>query len=86
MLPLLPPIAPSRTGEAWPPTKRTDARAKRFKGESVEVDAIPPELLRSLASDAILQHIDAHALLLLRAAEESERELLYAMAAQVTPS
>jgi hypothetical protein len=68
------------------PTKRTDARAKRFKGESVEVDAIPPELLRSLASDAILQHIDAHALQLLRAAEESERELLYAMAAEVTPS
>jgi hypothetical protein len=68
------------------PTKRTDARAKHFNGESVEVDAIPPELLRSLVSHAILQHIDAHALRLLRTAEESERELLYAMAAQATRS
>jgi hypothetical protein len=76
--------------EAWSlptrPTKRTDVRAKRFKGDSVEVDAIPPELLRALVSDAILQHIDDHALQLLRTAEDSERELLYAMAAQVTPA
>jgi hypothetical protein len=68
------------------PTKRTDVRAQRFTGDSVEVDAIPPELLRSLVSDVILQHVDDHALQLLRAAEESERELLCAMAAQVTPS
>jgi hypothetical protein len=68
------------------PTKRTDARAKRFTGDSVEVDAVPPEQLRSLVSDAILQHVDAHALQLLRAAEESERKLLYAMAAQAMPS
>jgi hypothetical protein len=65
------------------PTKRTDARGKTFKGDLVEVDAIPPDLLRSLVSDAILQHIDDHALQLLRTAEESEREVLYAMAARV---
>jgi hypothetical protein len=68
------------------PTKRTDARAKKFEGESVEVDAIPPDQLRSLASAAILRHVDGGAVDLLRSAEESERELLYAIAARVTRS
>jgi hypothetical protein len=66
------------------PTKRTDARSRHFKGESVEVDAIPPDQLRVLAANAIQQHIDDSALHLLRVAEQSERELLYAMARQAT--
>jgi hypothetical protein len=40
------------------PTKATDSRAKLFSGESVEVDAIPPKVLRALVSDCITRHID----------------------------
>ena len=61
------------------PTKRSDSRSKRFNGESVEVDAIPPDLLRALVTQAILRHVDDGALEVLKAAEDSERQLLYAM-------
>ena len=44
------------------PTKTTDTRAKYFRGESVEVDAIPPATLRRMVSDLIEQHIDGEAL------------------------
>lgn len=40
------------------PTKQTDSRAGTFVGESVEVDAIPPATLRSLAAECIESHID----------------------------
>jgi hypothetical protein len=58
------------------PTKRTDSRAKGFIGESVEVDAIPPKVLRGIVSDCITRHVDerAHEALLL--AEQSERGTL----------
>lgn len=56
------------------PTKRTDARAKGFEGGSVEVDAIPPSVLRDLVEEAIAQHIDPHALELTLMAERNERE------------
>ena len=39
------------------PTKRTDSRSKNFKGNSVEVEAIEPEMLRRLCRDAIEFHI-----------------------------
>ena len=58
------------------PTKRTDGRAKNFKGESVEVDAVDPQVLRSLVATCIERHVDRHAYDVLKAAEESERELL----------
>ena len=57
-------------------TKRTDSRAKRFEGESVEVDAIAPDTLRSIVSERILQHIDHEQLEVLKIAERSEREAL----------
>ena len=66
------------------PTKRTDSRAKGFRGESVEVDAIPPRILRGLVSDAIVQHIDPEALRLTRVAEDSERDILLRMRGQPT--
>jgi hypothetical protein len=62
------------------PTKQSDTRAKSFDGESVEVDAIPPNVLREIAAGCINQHIDDHALNLTLAAEDSERELLAAIA------
>lgn len=58
------------------PTKRTDPRARKFSGESVEVDAIPATNLRSIVENAILQHVDHDAVRLTRIAEQSEREIL----------
>lgn len=65
------------------PTKAKDTRSAKFRGDSVEVDAIPSPILRDLVERSITQHIDAEALRLTRAAEESERTLLYAMKGQV---
>jgi len=58
------------------PTKPTDTRNKNFKGESVEVDAIPPKELRSNVSGCITQHIDRHVYDELLATEKAERETL----------
>lgn len=58
------------------PTKRRDPRAKGFRGESVEVDAVSANTLRQLVRDAIVAHIDSHAYEVTRQVEQSERELL----------
>ena len=44
------------------PTKRSDSRAKGWKGESVELDAIDPQQLRTLVEDSIASCIDADVL------------------------
>ncbi|MFH1743383.1 MAG: hypothetical protein ABIH23_30625, partial [bacterium] len=62
------------------PTKRTDTRSKGFKGESVELDAIPSKLLRDLVRSCIEQHIDSHALAVMKVAEDSERNALKELA------
>ena len=62
------------------PTKKTDSRSRSFRGDSAEVDAIPPRQLRTLASSCIDQHVDDRALRATLAAEESEREALAAWA------
>ncbi len=62
------------------PTKITDTRAKKFAGTSVELDAIPAAKLRELVRECIERHVDQHQLKILRAAEESERDLLKAWA------
>jgi hypothetical protein len=61
------------------PTKRTDSRAKGFIGESVEVDAIPPKVLRQIVSECITQHIDDDAYDMLLKAEEGERATLFSL-------
>ena len=58
------------------PTKQSDTRAKKFVGESVEVDAIPSSTLRDLVREAIEHWIDPEHLRTIRVAEENERELL----------
>jgi hypothetical protein len=58
------------------PTKKTDSRSKAFEGESVEVDAIPPDLLRELAQECITQHIDHRQYEVMQEAEKSERQVL----------
>ena len=56
------------------PTKKTDSRSKAFKGESVEVDAIPPAVLRGFCREAIERHIPVGVLDEYRIIEEAERE------------
>ena len=55
------------------PTKTSDSRAAGFRGDSVEVDAIPAVLLRDLVEDAITQHIDPDELDFTRRIEAEER-------------
>ena len=56
------------------PTKRTDSRAKNWEGDSVELDAIHPEELRSLVTDCISSVIDAHQLKRILEIERMEKE------------
>ena len=56
------------------PTKKTDSRARGFKGESVEVDAIPPSTLRFLVRGVIEDVIDQDELQRTRLVEDAERE------------
>jgi hypothetical protein len=65
------------------PTKRTDSRSVRFGGESVEVDAIPPDELRALVRDAIEQHVDPVAFEKTKQVEAEEREGLRRLLAMV---
>ena len=62
------------------PTKKTDTRSKSFKGESVELDAIPATELKRIATEAIELHVDHHRLGVLRQVEEEEREGLERLA------
>jgi len=58
------------------PTKASDSRAKKFKGESVEVDAIPPSTLRELVEACIEQHVDRTTLEHTKRIEQCERDTL----------
>ncbi len=75
--------------EAWRlptrPTKQSDTRSKGFGDISVELDAIDPHQLRALVEMAINIHLPQDQLRVLKAAEESERQILQAWA-QSMPS
>jgi hypothetical protein len=59
------------------PTKRRgNSHARSFVGNSVELDALPPSELRRLAREVIERHVSPEQTAVLRAAEDSERELL----------
>jgi hypothetical protein len=59
------------------PTKATDTRTKNFGSTtSVELDAIEPDLLRDLVRKAIELHLPAKQFAILKAAEESERQII----------
>jgi hypothetical protein len=59
------------------PTKRKgNTHAQGFTGRSVELDALPPSVLRSLATKVIERHISSTQTQILREAEDSERKLL----------
>jgi len=58
------------------PAKATDPEAHKFKGDAVELDAIPPDKLTDLVESAIIDLVDADAWEKEQAVEESERDLL----------
>ena len=58
------------------PTKKSDSRAKRFKGESVELDEIPTWRLKELVNNCIEGHIDNESLDNTRKIENAERQSL----------
>jgi hypothetical protein len=65
------------------PTKKTDSRAKDWRGDSVELDAIPADTLRRLVADVIERHINDRQLAETLRAEELERESLEAVIANL---
>jgi hypothetical protein len=58
------------------PTKRTDSRAKKWRGDSVELDAIPPNVLRDLVQRVIESHLPPDHLAQVAQVEEIERQTL----------
>jgi hypothetical protein len=58
------------------PTKEKDTRSKNFGAISVELDAIDPNQLRALVQETIELHLPAEQFEVLKAAEESEREII----------
>jgi len=66
------------------PTKASDTRSKNFGNISVELDAIDPNRLRSLVQDAIGIHLRAEQFAVLKAAEESEREIIARLVGRTT--
>lgn len=65
------------------PTKASDTRAARFRRvhgtDSVELDAIPPDELRNLVTNAIDSHMEPWRLRQFRMVEREERETLRGM-------
>jgi hypothetical protein len=59
------------------PIKASDSRAKGFGAESVELDAIEPDMLRDLVKFAIEYYFPPDQFAILKAAEESERTLIW---------
>lgn len=62
------------------PTKTTDSRSKGFEGESVEVDAIPPRVLKEMVEKCITGHIDYDLWAKLRRIEQAERQVATSIA------
>jgi hypothetical protein len=59
------------------PTKASDSRAKRWThGDSVELDAIPPDSLRSLVRTCIERHLPQEEFVRLKTIEAAERETI----------
>lgn len=64
------------------PTKKNDVRSTRFKGRSVEVDAIPPKVLREICEESIVQHLNKAQYRRTLQVEAAERETLKAIASK----
>ena len=66
------------------PTKASDTRSKGFGNISVELDAIDPNALRALVQETIEQHLPPDQFAVLKAAEQSEREIITRLVGRVT--
>jgi hypothetical protein len=66
------------------PTKKTDSRSKSFEGESVEVDAISSQDLRTLVRRCIDRHVDQEVLRRVQLIEKSEQATLLTYARLIT--
>jgi hypothetical protein len=66
------------------PTKASDTRSKGFGNISVELDAIDPNALRALVQETIEQHLPPDQFAVLKAAEQSEREVITRLVGRVT--
>jgi hypothetical protein len=62
------------------PTKTTDSRAKKFSGESVDLDALPIAEFRRLVTECIERHVDRDLLERLQRVEAAERRAFEAIA------
>jgi hypothetical protein len=69
-----------------PPKRDGNTHAHNFEGNSVELDALPSRVLRNLVRKCIERHISPASLKVLRASEESERELIEAFASEAEES
>jgi hypothetical protein len=59
------------------PTKTSDSRSRNFGSDvSVELDAIEPDRLRSIVTEAIRRHMPDDTLAQLKAEEEQERKII----------
>jgi hypothetical protein len=77
-----------RLGVTWEQVKALDlpgTTPKRSYGFplAVEAEALPPQMLVEIVDNAIESYVDDHEIMVLRAAEESERDLLWRFAEQV---
>lgn len=66
------------------PTKASDTRSKNFGDISVELDAIEPNTLRRLVQKIIEQHLPQKQFKVLKAAEESEREIISRLVGKIS--
>ena len=65
------------------PTKASDTRSKNFGEISVELDAIEPNQLRELVQGVIERHLPPEQFKILKAAEESERDIITRLVAKI---
>lgn len=56
------------------PAKASDTRSRGWKGETCQLEALPPDIIAGMVRDAIERHFDFDQMADDRAAEEEERE------------
>lgn len=77
--------ANQRMGFTDPADQASDTRSRGFGDVSVELDAIEPNRLRALVQEAIERHLPQEQFEVLKAAEESEREIISRLVGKIAP-
>ncbi|MGD0746060.1 MAG: hypothetical protein ABSA45_12980 [Verrucomicrobiota bacterium] len=65
------------------PVKKSDTRAGGWQGGCVEIDTMPPAVLKKLVRNCITKHIEPHQWEQIQIAEKEERETLRQLAASI---